>query len=51
MQPDPAKSLFPRNPCPQIPLYAAAGFSMVGLSSVEHGQDPWFEMRQTLTSQ
>jgi len=28
-----------------IPLYAGAGFSMVGPSDVVHGQDPWFEMR------
>ena len=28
-----------------IPLYAGAGFEMVGPSDVVHGQDPWFEMR------
>jgi GNAT superfamily N-acetyltransferase len=28
-----------------VPLYAGAGFVMVGPSEVVHGQDPWFEMR------
>ena len=28
-----------------VPLYAGAGFAMVGPSEVVHGQDPWFEMR------
>ncbi len=28
-----------------IPLYAGAGFKMVGPSDVVHGKDSWFEMR------
>lgn len=28
-----------------IPLYAGAGFQLLGPSDVVHGQDPWFEMR------
>ena len=28
-----------------VPLYAGAGFVMVGPSEVVHGQDTWFEMR------
>lgn len=31
-----------------VPLYAGVGFVMVGLSSVEHGQDAWLEMRLPL---
>ena len=27
------------------PLYAQAGFTLIGPSAVVHGQDPWFEMR------
>ncbi|PSC67839.1 Oxoglutarate iron-dependent dioxygenase [Micractinium conductrix] len=30
---------------PLIPLYAGAGFSLLGPSEVVHGKDPWFEMR------
>ena len=30
---------------PLLRFYVGAGFSLVGLSSVVHGQDPWFEMR------
>jgi len=28
-----------------IPLYKGAGFTLVGPSSVVHGQEQWFEMR------
>ena len=35
---------------PLIPLYAGAGFEMVGPSDVVHGQDPWFEMRWAVDS-
>jgi ribosomal protein S18 acetylase RimI-like enzyme len=31
-----------------LKLYVSAGFQLVGLSSVVHGQDPWFEMKQDL---
>lgn len=30
---------------PLVPLYAGAGFQLVGPSDVVHGRDPWFEMR------
>ena len=30
---------------PLIPLYAGAGFQLLGPSDVVHGRDPWFEMR------
>lgn len=33
---------------PLIGLYRAAGFGLVGPSSVTHGADPWFEMRLDL---
>ncbi|EIE27825.1 hypothetical protein COCSUDRAFT_83445 [Coccomyxa subellipsoidea C-169] len=34
-----------------IGLYSAAGFEMVGPSDVEHGKDPWYEMKLKLSMQ
>lgn len=34
-----------------IGLYSAAGFEMVGPSDVEHGKDPWYEMKLQLSMQ
>ena len=31
-----------------VPLYAGAGFQVVGPSAVVHGADPWTEMRCAL---
>jgi ribosomal protein S18 acetylase RimI-like enzyme len=31
-----------------IPLYARAGFSLIGPSAVVHGQDQWYEMQTAL---
>lgn len=31
-------------------MYASCGFSIKGLSPVEHGKDPWFEMSIDLNS-
>ena len=34
-----------------IELYKNAGFQLLGLSSVVHGKEQWFEMRQIVRSE
>lgn len=34
-----------------IPLYEATGFKLLGVSSVTHGQDQWFDMQHTVTDE